>query len=144
MKRTLMYTLSAAVFISALIACSKSDSVEGTPITVESLSGTYILKDLTWNYGGINFNIYDSLDACEKDNLIEFKTDKTVDYIDAGVTCTPPSDDSGTWDLQGDSLIFSDNYDNAKIESFNGKTLILSGTPEDPPGVIATTTLEKQ
>jgi hypothetical protein len=144
MKRTLLYTLGAWIFCIGFLACKKSVTTANSAITIENISGTYALKGLVWSFGGFNFNVFDSLDACEKDNLIKFNTDKTVNYIDAGTACTPPADDNGTWDLQGDSLIFSSNYSNAKIQSFDGKTLILTGVPEGESGTTATTTLEKQ
>jgi|KBSMisStaDraftv2_1062788.scaffolds.fasta_scaffold13009_3 hypothetical protein len=144
MKKVSLLTLAAALFIIAITACQKSGSSSNNAITVENLSGTYSLKALLWNYGGISINVLDSLDACEKDNLVKLNTDKTVNFIDAGIVCDPPSDDNGMWDLKGDSIKFSDNLTSAKIESYDGKTLVLSGTPDGVPGVIATTTLVKQ
>jgi hypothetical protein len=144
MKKVSLLTLAAALFIIAITACQKSGSSSNNAITVENLSGTYSLKALLWNYGGISINVLDSLDACEKDNLVKLNTDKTVNFIDAGIVCDPPSDDNGMWDLKGDSIKFSNNLTSAKIESYDGKTLVLSGTPDGVPGVIATTTLVKQ
>jgi len=144
MKSTLKYSSLVFMMFFAAIACSKNNDSINVAFTVENISGTYILRALVWNYGGFNFNVYDSLEACEKDNYLVFNTDKTIDYIDGGTVCTPSSDDSGTWDVIGDSIIFSNNFDNAKIESYDGKYLILSGTPEDSPGVKATSTFEKQ
>jgi len=146
MKKSSLFTLIATMVVSAFIACQKSGSSSSNinAITVENLSGTYGIKALLWNYGGITINVLDSLDACDKDNLVKLNTDKTVDFIDAGVVCDPPSDDNGTWDLKGDSIKFSNNFASAKIESFDGKTLVLSGAPDGVPGVTATTTLVKQ
>lgn len=144
MKKISLITLAATMLAFTFIACKKSGSSSNSSITVENLAGTYGLKALSWKYGSITINLYDSLDACEKDNLIKLNTDKTVNYIDAGIACDPPSDDNGTWDLKGDSINFSDNFTSAKIESFDGKTLVLSGTPDGSPGVTATTTLVKQ
>lgn len=144
MKRTLLYTLAAWLFAIGFLACTKSADTNNSALTIENISGTYALKGLVWNFGGFNINVFDSLEACQKDNLIKFNTDKTVDYIDAGTVCAPPEDDNGTWDLQGDSLIFSSNYSNAKIQSFDGTTLVLTGVPEGEPGTTATTTLQKQ
>jgi hypothetical protein len=141
MKKFFPIALIAATLLAA--ACKKSGT-SSNAVTVESLSGTYGLKSLLYTYAGITVNIYDSLDACEKDNLVRLNTDKTVNFIDAGVQCDPPEDENGTWDLKGDSITFSNNFASAKIVSFDGKTLVLSGTPDGAPGVIATTTLEKQ
>src|SRR5215216_3328223 len=104
MKRTLAYTLLAWIFVVGFLACKKSVSNNNSAITIENICGTYALKGLVWIIGEFNFNVYDSLDACQKDNLIKFNTDKTINYIDAGTVCTPAEDDNGTWDLQGDSI----------------------------------------
>lgn len=146
MKQPKLYVLFICAAITVLVACSKSGTNGSVTVSVESLAGTYSLKALVWNYAGVSFNIYDSLDACDKDNLVELKTDKTVNFIDAGIVCDPAADDSGTWDLVGDSLIFSgsSDFDNAKIQSFDGTTLVLTGVPSGEVGVVATTTLQKQ
>jgi len=143
MQKTLKRLLYTALVISAITACSKSGTDNNAPYTVESISGTYALKALMINFGGVDYNVFDSLDACEKDNLVKFNTDKTVNFIDAGTVCSPPEDDNDTWDVKGDSIIFQ-NSGSGKIKSFDGRYLVLSG--EDPayPGVITTSTFEKQ
>ena len=123
------------------MACQKEED-SNTEITVASLSGTYGLTALTWTYGGTTYNIYDSLDACDRDNLTRLNTDMSLNFIDAGVVCSPPTDDNGQWSLSGDSLYF-DNIA-TKIESFDGTTLVLSGHPANEPLVSANTILTKQ
>lgn len=143
MKKFFSYTL---LIVVALSACSKGDNSAGvnTNLTVQSLSGTYSLKALTWQSSGITVNVYDQLDDCEKDDLIKLNADKTANFIDAGIMCAPPGDDTGTWDLKGDSLYTSGSDLTSKIQSFDGKTLVLTGSPPNEPGVKATTTLQKQ
>jgi hypothetical protein len=116
----LVYFCAAFFFFS----CSKEKDANGD-ITVENLSGTYELKALTWMSGSTNVNVYELLDDCEKDNLIRLNVDKTANYIDAGIVCSPPED-------------------GGKIKSFDGTTLVLTGSPASDPGVTATTTLQKK
>ncbi|MBV9963801.1 MAG: lipocalin family protein [Parafilimonas sp.] len=144
MKKSLPAILIMIAIMSIVSACSKSGSSGGVIPTVENLSGTYALKALVWVYAGQTINVYDSLDACERDNLTALNSDKTIDYIDAGTVCNPPEDDNGTWDLKGDSLYTSANTNASKIKSFDGKTLVLTGAPDGTIDVVATTTLEKQ
>ena len=145
MKKLFPVILIAVAIIFIATACSKSGSSDNVDISVQSLSGTYALKALVWVYQGETINVYDSLDACEKDNLTTLNTDKTVDYTDAGIVCDPPEDDNGTWDLIGtDSLYFSGSSNASKIQSFDGKTLVLTGNPDGTTDVQATTTLVKQ
>jgi len=143
MKKNFVAILACFVLIAVSTACKKSVN-SGSSLTIENLAGTYGLKALVWTYNGININVYDSVPDCERDNLARLNTDKTVNFIDAGIVCDPPENEDGTWDLRNDSLIFSTNFTSAKIQSFDGKTLVLSGTPDGQPGVTATTTLEKQ
>jgi hypothetical protein len=135
----LVYFCAAFFFFS----CSKEKDANGD-ITVENLSGTYELKALTWMSGSTNVNVYELLDDCEKDNLIRLNVDKTANYIDAGIVCSPPEEENGTWYLSGDSLYLSNGADGGKIKSFDGTTLVLTGSPASDPGVTATTTLQKK
>jgi hypothetical protein len=143
MKNATIPALACVLII--LASCSKKDtSAEpDNTLTIEKLSGTYSLKALTWKSGNVSVDIYDQLDDCQKDNLIQLNTDKTANLIDAGIVCSPPEDESGTWDLKGDSIFIS-STGAAKIQSFDGKILILTGEPPNQPTVQATTTLEKQ
>jgi hypothetical protein len=145
MKKIFTHLITGIVILN-LISCGKEKSTNDNSngITIESLSGTYALKALTWQSGIISANVYGQLDDCEKDNLIKLNTDKTVNYIDAGIECLPPENDNGEWDLKSDSLYFITTGNAAKIQSFDGKILILNGNPPNEPDVKATTTLEKQ
>lgn len=143
MNKSLFFTLSLSIVVLAVAACKKKDD-NNTPATVENLSGTYSLQSLIWSYGGVSINIYDSLEACQKDDLLKLNTDLTASYIDAGTACDPPGDESGTWALNGDSLYISSEGIGGKIKSFDGSTLVLTGTPAGETGVSATTTLKKK
>jgi len=137
---------SAALLASALIfSCKKSDNKNGA-LTVANLSGSYKLKALVWVSGNVSVNVYDSLPACEKDDIIKLNPDLSANFIDAGVRCTPPGDATGTWKLSGDSLYIGANA--GKISSFDGTTLVITGHPGNNgvPGVqiTSTTTLIKQ
>ena len=143
MKRIFFYMVCLAIV--TLTACNKKDSSKeiDTSLTIENLSGTYGLNALTWKSGSVTVNVYDQLDDCEKDNLIKLNSDKTINYIDAGIVCSPPENGDATWDLKGDSLFISGGV-SSKIQSFDGKILILTGTPPNEPTVQATSTFEKK
>jgi hypothetical protein len=143
MKKTFSRILFMGFAFSAVVACSK-DSSSDHSLTVANISGTYALKAIILSYGGINFNAYDSLDACEKDNLVKFNTDKTVNFIDAGTVCSPSEDDNDTWDVRNDSIILGSSP-SGKINSFDGTTLVVTASADDQyPGAVSTTTLQKQ
>ncbi len=140
-RRNFLFLPAIALGLLLGVACKKNDS-KNDARTVANLSGTYKLSALVWAYGGISINVYDSLPACEKDNLIKLDTNMTATYIDAGTVCDPAEDSSGTWALSGDSIYLGGNA--GKITSFDGTKLVITGKIEDEPSGTGTTTLVKQ
>lgn len=134
---------AATFIVFSAIACSKKND-NNNSITVENLSGTYALKALVWKLGTESINVYEALDACDKDNLIRLNADLTAGFIDDGIMCTPPENATGTWRLSGDSLYLSSSDLGGKITSFDGTTLVITGTVENQPSAVGTTTLKKQ
>jgi hypothetical protein len=143
MKQKSFHTITLLLVIFTFFACQKDPDTKNDP-TIENLSGTYGLKALVWTSGGMTINVYDQLDPCEKDNLIKLNVDKTANFMDAGVACSPAENENGTWYISHDSLYYSNSTEGAKITSFDGKTLVLTGHPDNEPTVIGTTTLEKK
>ena len=142
MKRYNIYIAAVILLFLTVVACKKSNNTN-IDRTVANISGTYGLSALTWVYAGFTINVYDSLPACEKDNLIKLNTDLTANFIDAGTQCNPPEDSTGVWALSGDSLYIGGTA--GKIKSYDGKTLVLTGTlDENGFQGTATTTLSKK
>jgi hypothetical protein len=150
MKKQLIPGLFLFLILFTIISCQKSiDDFANTgnvnaAHTVANISGTYALKSLTWTYLGTSISVYDSLAACEKDDLYKFNPDMTLNLIDAGIVCTPPGDATESWLLRGDSIFLGASTNGAKIKSFDGTTLVLTGAPLSDPGVNAVTTFVKK
>ena len=148
MKKQLIQSLPLCLILFTIISCQKTisdfDNTGGannnTDHTVVNISGTYGLKALTWTYLGTTINVYDSLEAREKDDLYTFNSNLTFTAKDAGIVCAPPGDVSTTWALRNDSIFLNGSTNGAKIKSFDGTTLIMTGTPLSDPGVYAVTT----
>lgn len=147
--RKLALAASAISLILVINACKKSDSNSSNPSarTVQNFSGSYNLTAITASVLGVNLNLYDSLPACDRDNIIELDTNKIARFIDAGVACVPPSDSTGTWSLSSNTdtlyIAGSGNF----IKSWDGKTLVLTSQENItgiPVPVTATTTLVKK
>lgn len=129
--------------IFSAISCKKKDDVHNnSDLTIENLTGTYALVALRWEANGQSINVYNELDDCDKDNLIKLNTDKTLNFIDAGLVCDPSATENGTWNLVNNLLYLEDNV--STIKSFDGQTLVLVGNPDSEPTVTATSTLKKQ
>jgi len=145
MKRHHSLCIIISVLLLLVFVSCKKSSNKNSSITIANISGTYKLSALIWVSGGLTFNVYDSLPACEKDNEIQLNTDLSANYIDAGITCNPPENSTGNWYLSADSLYL--NTTPSKIKSFDGTTLVITGYPNNggviDSTVIGTTTLTK-
>jgi hypothetical protein len=143
MRKILLATSAIALFLT-INACQKSSTTSNAR-TVQNFSGSYSITALTASLSGLVINLYDSLPACERDNLIQLNSDLTAKFIDAGVKCVPPSDSTGIWSLSQNMdtiyLAGSGSY----IQSWDGSTLVVTNA-ESIQGfpVTATTTLKKQ
>lgn len=142
--RSSLFLSSAAILFLGFTACKKSDKTNSSK-TVANVSGSYKLTALTATQGGTSFNLYDSLPACEKDNLIVLNANGSAQFVDAGTACNPPQDSTGAWHLSANADSIYMGNDAAYINSFDGKTLKLT-TDQKISGftVTAMTTLTKQ
>ena len=115
-------------------ACSKSDNSSGnttpdkTAKTVQNLSGSYNITASTANLFGLTLNLYDSLPACQRDNIIQLDTNLTAQFIDAGTPCVPPTDSTGKWSLSSNSDTIYVAGESSFIKSWDGTTLVLATT----------------
>lgn len=142
--RKFVLAASAIALLLVINACKKSSN-NSSAKTVQNLSGSYNLVALTASLSGISINLYDSLPACEKDNVIQLNANSTVNFIDADSLCSPKSDSTGTWSLSSNSDTIYVASSAFFINSWDGKTLVLNST-EEVSGfpVVATETLAKQ
>jgi hypothetical protein len=142
--RKLVLAASAIALFLVIDACKKSSGPSNAR-TVANFSGSYSRTALTASFGGFNFNLYDSLQPCERDNVIQLNTDLTAAYIDAGTKCVPPSDSAGTWSLSAntDTIYVADGA--SYIKSWDGTTLVLTNAEVvGTTPVTATSTLVKK
>ena len=150
MKKSLPVILASALFFLFVFACKKSNSdtpvSDPTAITVANLSATYQITAATGTYAGLTIDIFDTLPACEKDNLYQLNADNSARLIDTGMVCDPSQSSSGTWALNTstDSISVTGLGSN-HIESFDGTKMVLKGAQlYGGVSFIATTTLMKK
>ncbi len=82
------------------------------------------------------------LDACAKDDVTTLNTNGTYRLTDAGIVCSPPNTDNGTWSLSGNTMTIGGSL--ATIESFDCKTLVVSIPDTQVAGDKLKVTLTKQ
>lgn len=110
------------IVVSGIAACSKKKESNVTVISKESLAGSYKLTAATTS----GQNIYDVyLEACQKDDIYRLNADFTAAIMDGVMKCNPPGDETGTWNLVGNSKIVILGQE-ADIVSYDGKTLVVS------------------
>ncbi|HTB25975.1 MAG TPA: lipocalin family protein [Puia sp.] len=127
-----MYVASAAIaLLLGVFACKKSNNNSPSNArTVANFSGQYNLTALSGSIFGVTVNLYDSLPACDRDNVIQLNSNLTANFIDSGVQCNPPSDSSGVWSLSANTdTLYVANSANF-INSWDGTTLVLTGSQE--------------
>jgi len=124
-------TMKNWLFIGAVVwfftSCKKS--TDDNTITKERLTGSYKLNSITMKVGSsAEQNVTDNyLTACEKDDITKLNSDNTYEYMDAGITCNPPGNATGIWDLPSQTTFKQDNevFD---LDRFDGQILQISQT----------------
>lgn len=142
MKKTLLFVIvSAAALLLIISGCSKKNDSQAT--TMKNVAGTYKLTAATGAFGGLTFNLYDSVPACERDDNLKLNADSTYQVIDAGTQCNPPDNSQGTWFISGNYYI-RNGTDTGTIKSFSGSQLVVTYT-DNSLGfpIVATETLTK-
>ena len=128
-----------------IFSCKKDNDPSCTTDTA-SISGSYKITAITYkespsspeeDYYAMVFP-----DACERDDVMTFKTNGTYQSTDDGTVCSPAGGDSGTWAVSGSTMTI--DGDPVTIESFNCKTLILVNTDTQTQGDKFKITLTKQ
>lgn len=147
--KTVYFNMGKAIVLLLMFAvvsssCEK-DRSEDCSINVSNLSKTYKLAALKYKLTTTSpeQDFLPMIDDCEKDDNIRLNSNGTYDNIDVGVTCTPSSDDQGTWSLNG-NIITSDGMVNGNIESFDCNRLVMVISDVYTPGDRLIMTLQIQ
>ena len=129
MKSTAITPLTLAFLIISLAGLSSCKKDKDQPaISIESISGSYKIAAWTYQYAQLpEEDLIQYMEDCEKDDILNFKNDKSFTNTDAGVQCTPPGSHVGNWDLPSSNKIILDGEDYV-LNSFDGKSLKVSQT----------------
>jgi hypothetical protein len=145
MKKQSRLIIALFFGIGIIAGCSKKNDKPAVILTRTNLVGTYQFTDETAKQGSAaTVDLFLSADACQKDDLVEFKADSSVNFIDAGMVCSPAHNSTVDWDLPNSStlIVSGDSY---KVKSFDGKTLMITFSDySTTPPVVYTITLIKK
>lgn len=88
----------------AFASCKKSsDEATTCGVTVAAVAGNYKITKITISSLGVNQDITDDvLSTCQKNAVINLKSDKTATYTESGTGCS--GTDSGTWDITSGTI----------------------------------------
>ena len=143
MRKTLFVILSALV----LFACKK-DKKETVACTTSAttIAGSYKITSITYKQSSsspeIDYLTVILSESCQRDDVLTFNSGGTYVNTDAGTTCSPSSNDNGTWALSGSNMII--DGDATAIDSFDCKTLVLVNTDIQTSGDRLKITLTRQ
>ena len=128
MKLTAFAALPLVMLVISLTTFSscKKDKDEPVVASLQTVSGSYKMGSFTYQSGTDPVeDVLQQFDACERDDVITLKTDKTFIANDVGVVCTPPGDYTGDWDVPNSTTFYLDG-ENWVIDSYDGKVLKIS------------------
>lgn len=144
MKVVRIIGISALLF-AGMQSCKKDNSSAPCTISKTGLAGKYKLTALEYKLNATTpaMDYMASMDACEKDDIIELKADGSWLYTDAGTVCSPSGTDNGTWSLTGNTIT-SDGVVSGTIDSYNCSKLVCITRNVIVTGDMFTQTLQKQ
>ena len=144
MKKTTLIVLTVFFFLS----CSHDKENVPAPCTTTTaaVAGPYKITAATYQASSTSaetdyYNIL--FDPCERDDIYTFNAAGTYQIADAGLACSPSSNDNGTWSLTGTTGMVIDG-DAVSLESFDCKKLILVNTNIQTQGDRLKLTLTRQ
>ena len=109
-----------------------------------SIAGSY--KTLSVKYKASSSapeqDIFATLEACEKDDIVVLNSNGSANYSDVGTTCTPSGSYTSTWSSNGNNITMDGT--SGIINLFDCKKLVVTTTGAIIPGDVFTVTYERQ
>jgi len=96
-----MAVVPMILFAVMLVSCKKEKDEGGR----NGITGRYKMTGLTKVEPGGETDQFPLIDDCVKDDVLEFRSDKTYVYTDAGSICVPNGSETGTWENMGGNKI---------------------------------------
>lgn len=120
-------------FAVLLVSCKKEKDDNGGDA---GIAGRYKMTGLAEITPAGEVDQFPFTDDCAKDDILEFKKNKTYVYTDAGEVCVPSGNDSGVWDTAGDNKITIDGAE-VNIVSKTATQLVLLRTEDQDGNTVA-------
>lgn len=141
MKKLLLISLVAGMGLSC-----KKNSDSSCTTSAGTLAGPYRITAYTYKSSpsATEVDYYNVIfsSPCDRDDIYTFNSNGTYHITDAGVVCSPPNTDDGTWALSGSTMTI--DGDPTTIQSFDCHTLVLINNDTQVAGDQLKITLVKQ
>jgi hypothetical protein len=125
----LMKLAVLVIAISALFtSCRKKEEILN--IISPTIAGKYKLVGITIKTNNETLDVFNKVKLCKKDDLVLFNADGTFGEEEGGIICDPQTDVvTGKWKAVADVIFLEidDIFITMKIDSFNGRKLVISG-----------------
>ena len=110
MRKSPLYLFLLVALTFAFGACKKDDNNKSNreQLIEKNWRMTAVTTDPPINFGGIQFSdLYAQFQDCDKDDLLIFKTNGTVNYDEGATKCDPtdPQTTTGVWVLNTDETV---------------------------------------
>lgn len=131
-----------------LLSCNSKDDTPASPCTTSAatIAGPYKITAATYKSSptAAEIDYYNILfDPCEQDDIYTFNAAGSYQIADAGLVCSPTSNDNGTWSLTNSTSMIIDG-DPVSLESFDCKKLMIGNADTQVPGDKLKLTLTRQ
>lgn len=133
-----LIAIFAIAFLSTLESCTKDDDSGSTETSVTKSGllsdGGWIMKSALFVYPAPvgEQNVFDLMDDCSKDDIVYFKSDKTISGDEGAIKCDPndpQTTDDGTWALASNDtkLVITEDGDVTEltIKSLTSSELVI-------------------
>lgn len=123
-------SLLVYIFLLTFASCKKNKAKNvDCALSITTLAGNYKITSVTYRGTPSDTPVpaYDALfDDCNKDDIITFNTDNTLNYTDAGVSCSPNETRNTTFTLTGTSITFEGKT--GTIENFTCDNFVITAS----------------
>ncbi|HWR32456.1 MAG TPA: lipocalin family protein [Chitinophagaceae bacterium] len=131
MKKLIIFSFSVL-----LLASCKKNEEKTCNLNSASVTGSYKITSVKYKADASSpeTDYYNQFftEVCERDDIITLNANGTYTFIDGGVKCIPPGDDTGTWSLSGNTITVDGGSSN--VDNFNCSTMTISSSDVFNPG----------
>ncbi len=129
MKRVTLSLLSVALFAIATTSCNKK-TTDPAPVSITPIQ---ILQSHAWKFTSIKVDGDEMIEACQKDDILNFKTDGIL-LADNGVQKCDKGEEkteTGLYVISSDGKMLSMHGSIGTVETLNDNTLVVKMTDDD-------------